>query len=115
MDKTGVIHRATPLSQVEAKEMLSNLMSFYTSGHKELLPFHFDFIPDTKKDKENPQGFYESKMESYLIVDRSNPYPDIYVQKAIRAGEFAKEGRFERYEELLELFTDIINNRFEKL
>ena len=115
VDKTGVIHRATPLSQVEAKEMLSNLMSFYTSGHKELLPFHFDFIPGTKKDKENPQGFYESKMDSYLIVDRSNPYPDIYVQKAIRAGEFAKEGRFERYAELLELFTDIINNRFEKL
>ena len=115
VDKAGAVFRTTPINQKEAKEMLSELVSFYTLGHRELLPFHFDFVPETKKDKENPQGFYESKLETYLIVDDYNKYPDIYVQKSIRAGEFSKEGKYELYEELLNFYTDIINNRFETL
>ena len=112
VDKLGGVFLANEISQNEAREILSELVEFYIFGHRELLPFHFDFVPKTTK---NLREFYESKLGSYLIVDQNNQYPDIYVQKAIRAGEFSKEGKFEIYENLLNCFTDIVNNRFEKL
>lgn len=112
VDKTGAVFRCNAISRREALEILSELVEFYTSGHRELLPFHFDFVP---KNTTKLREFYDSKLNSYLIVDRNNPYPDIYVQKAILAGEFSKEGKFEMYERLLNLFTDIVNNRFERI
>ncbi len=115
VDKTGNVFRALPINKEEALEKLSYLVSLYTEGHKEMLPFHFDLVPDKEKDKKDLRNFYETKLDSYLVVDDYNKFPDIYLQKAIRAGEFTKEGKFERYEELHNFYTDIIENKYETI
>ncbi len=112
VDKTGSVFRAKPINPDDANKMLSYLVSLYIAGHNELMPFHFDLVP---KNRNKLQEYFNSKLESYPVADQNNPHPDTYLQKAIRAGEFSKEGKFERYVDLLTFYTDIINDKFEKI
>lgn len=113
IDKAGSIYVSKEISADEARKLLEFSLDAFRDGHYELLPFHIDFVPEKPKDRENPESFFASKSASYLVASYGNSFPDVYVQKAISAGEFAKEGRFESYKNMLEFFIDVVENRFD--
>lgn len=114
IDKAGVVSRAKEISKEEAFNKLSFMVNLFKNGHSNLVPFYLDLLPEKKKDKENLQGFYSSKIRDYPFPDEyDKTFPDIYVQRAMLAGEFEKEGKFETYKELVDFFTEILENTFE--
>lgn len=113
IDKVGATFISKEISVDEAKKLLEFALDTYLDGHRALLPFHIDFIPKKQKEREDLENFFKSKSASYLKSDRNNSFPDIYVLKAIGAGEFAKEDRFEKYKKMLEFFIDVVENKVE--
>lgn len=113
IDKKGEVSRAKEISKEEARKNLSFLTDLFKKGHFDLIPFHLDLLPKPKERK-NLETFYSLKIRDYPFPDEyDKTFPDIYVQRAILAGEFEKEGKFETYKELVDFFSEILENTFE--
>lgn len=98
----------------KAKQILSEIIEIYKKGHEKLMPFHFEFsIMADDADLMTREEFDVRVLDYLKPAERS--HRDIYIQKALGAGEFQKEGVFEDFKQMAAIITDIVTNQFQEV
>lgn len=114
IDNAGGVVKAVAISGNEARKILTEIIEIYKKGHEKLMPFHFEFSVMADDAEAMTQEEFEIRLLDYLKPTQYG-HRDVYIQKALGAGEFQKNGVFEAYKNIAAIISDIVVNQFQEI